>query len=120
MVSSCVFLPDLVIITGDITSQATPREFELSRMVLDPLLSSNAIQKFVIPGNHDYYTHGAVRKKLFETFYEKWMHAREHDLPQLAVRDAAVLGLNPCQPNYLTSRGSYKPQEVRPARLEPT
>lgn len=105
-------IADLVIITGDITSQATWKEFELSREILDPLLTNNSMKAFVIPGNHDYYTHEAVKKQRFERFYGDWMHARNGDLPQLVLGNTAVIGVNACAPNYILSRGYYSANEV--------
>jgi 3',5'-cyclic AMP phosphodiesterase CpdA len=63
-------------VSGDLTALALPEEFEAAR---------NALQSWsgrltILPGNHDVYTPGAAREKLFERTFEADLHS---DFPDL-------------------------------------
>ena len=63
--------PDLVVITGDLTAQATHAEFEAAAAALSPLL-----QRFptvLLAGNHDRYTHGSMRTRRMESYFGAFM-----------------------------------------------
>jgi len=55
---------DHCVVTGDLTNLALDAEFDLAAEVLAPLGGWERVT--VIPGNHDYYTPGAVRAARFE------------------------------------------------------
>lgn len=91
---------DHVCISGDLTNLALPSEFEAAREVVQEIRDSlNRVS--IIPGNHDYYTPDAVRRRLFENTFGDWLSS---DLPayQLSTGypfchlrgDVAVVGLN--------------------------
>lgn len=89
--------PDLVVVTGDLTSQAIPAEFELARKALDPILST--IPTFVIPGNHDAYTFGAFKSRRIQRYFGPWMGLDRHGpVGRLDVGPVTVLGLDPNRP----------------------
>jgi len=46
--------PDVLVVTGDLTSQALPQEFESFREIYEPLFSRQ--ETIILPGNHDTYT----------------------------------------------------------------
>lgn len=52
--------PDLVLLTGDISTISNPREFEQSLEALDPLVQDSGLELIYVPGNHDHYTHCAA------------------------------------------------------------
>jgi 3',5'-cyclic AMP phosphodiesterase CpdA len=86
--------PDLVLVTGDLTAQAIPDEFEKARKALDPILSR--IPTFVIPGNHDTYTPGAFKTKRIRRWFGPWMGLERHPpVGRLDLGDVTVLGLDP-------------------------
>lgn len=91
--------PDVVIVTGDLTAQALPQEFEKARKSLDPLLSR--FPTFVIPGNHDVYTFGAYRSKRIRRWFSPWMGLERHDpIGRMDFGDLVVLGLDPNRPGW--------------------
>ncbi len=91
--------PDVVIITGDLTAQALPQEFEKAREALDPILT--AFPTFVIPGNHDVYTHGAYWSKRIERWFAPWMGLDgTRPVGRLDVGDLVILGLDPNKPGW--------------------
>ena len=53
-----------VIISGDLTTTSSRREYALAQTFVDQL-KEEGIQTFLIPGNHDHYTKKADRSKLF-------------------------------------------------------
>ena len=61
---------DLVVISGDLTAQSLPEEFEKAREVLSPLLAE--VPSLVVPGNHDVYTPEAASEKFFHRWFGPW------------------------------------------------
>jgi 3',5'-cyclic AMP phosphodiesterase CpdA len=96
--------PDLVLITGDLTSQALPEEFEKARKALEPVLAT--VPTLVLPGNHDVYTAESVRARRMAQWFGPWM-GLDGPLP-IARRDmgnVTVLGLDPNRPTWVTASG---------------
>jgi len=95
--------PDVVLVTGDLTSQALEAEFELARGDLDPLLSTRPV--LVIPGNHDVYTRQSQRDRAMERWFGPWMGLCEGGIGRLDVGDLTMVGLDPNRPMALGSSG---------------
>jgi predicted MPP superfamily phosphohydrolase len=118
-------LPDVVVVTGDLTAQGLRGELELARRELSCLL--DRVPCLVIPGNHDIYTRQCVRERTFEAVFSPWMHAageqsprpqsnlrdRSHGLYRLAHGPIDIVGLNPCRPTLFGAAGKYSEAEVR-------
>lgn len=58
---------DHCVVTGDVSNLALDCEFENARRLLDRVGGTERLT--VIPGNHDYYTPGAVKSARFEAFF---------------------------------------------------
>lgn len=103
--------PD-ALLTGDFTSTATPREFEMARQFI-LRLEHNSIKPVAIPGNHDVYTFESVRKKQFQKFLEPWIP--EKPLPCLIeLRGGTpVLFVPTVRPNIVSSQGYVGPKTIR-------
>ncbi|MFK7931324.1 MAG: metallophosphoesterase [Myxococcota bacterium] len=100
--------PDLVIITGDLTAQALPEEFELAKTALQPILSR--FPTFVQSGNHDVYTGGSFRTRRLAAYFAEWMHETDGDpVARLDQGTVTILGLDPCRPHW--SASGRVPQE---------
>lgn len=70
---------DHVVLSGDLTALALDEEFEGVRKALGRL-ADDPTRLSVVPGNHDVFTPGSVRKQRFE----KWFgHLLDSDLPEL-------------------------------------
>ncbi|MEM6926002.1 MAG: metallophosphoesterase [Myxococcota bacterium] len=95
--------PDVVMITGDLTSQALESEFALAREDLAPLLTTRPV--FVIPGNHDVYTRHSQRSRAMQRWFGEWMGLGEGGLGRLDIGDLTLLGLDPNRPLALGSSG---------------
>lgn len=103
--------PD-ALLTGDFTSTATPREFEMARQFV-LRLEHNGITPVAIPGNHDVYTFESVRKKQFQKFMEPWIPAKA--LPcTIELRGGTPVILVPTvRPNIMSSQGYVGPRAIR-------
>ncbi|MBT3222147.1 MAG: metallophosphoesterase, partial [Proteobacteria bacterium] len=102
--------PDLLIITGDLTSQATPDEFATALQALRPILDS--LPTFLIPGNHDLYTSRSQRDKRFQKFFEPWMHL-QGSIARLDLGEITVLGLDPNRPTGLHASGCLPVEQLK-------
>lgn len=103
--------PDLVLITGDLTAQALPVEFEKARKALAPVLER--FPTFVIPGNHDVYTLGAHREQRVHTWFGEWMGLHgEACVGRLDVGDVTCLGLDPNRPTWLSASGFLPAEQL--------
>lgn len=103
--------PDLVLLTGDLTAQALPGEFEKAREALDPVLQR--FPTFIIPGNHDVYTLGARRDRRIHTWFADWMGLDGEDpVGRLDVGDITCLGLDPNRPTWLGASGLVPPEQL--------
>lgn len=93
---------DAVVITGDLTAQALPEEFELARTVMRPVLDETPT--LVQCGNHDVYTGGSSRAGRLEEWFGSWMHLDAHrPVARLDVGPVTVLGLDPNRPHWSAS-----------------
>ncbi len=95
--------PDLVCLTGDLTSTALPAEFAKARAALEPLLST--IPTFIIPGNHDVYTVGAQREARVQAWFGDWMFLGEGGIGMADFGTTTVLGLDPNRPTRISASG---------------
>ena len=95
--------PELIIVTGDLTAQALPREFEKARAALQPV--ANQIPVFVIPGNHDVYTYEAQREDRIRTVFGDWMGDASGAITRLDCGQVTCLGMDPNRPMYVRSSG---------------
>ena len=64
----CSLAPDLILVSGDLTTTALKAEFRQARALLERL--SNNYRIFAIPGNHDTYTKSAFSQKLFYNSFD--------------------------------------------------
>jgi 3',5'-cyclic AMP phosphodiesterase CpdA len=93
---------DEVVVTGDLTNLSLAPEFRLAREILDGITLGPAHVTFV-PGNHDVYTLGALREKLFWQVLAPYAASDSGDkvqFPSLRVRgDVAIVGLSTALPS---------------------
>lgn len=113
---------DHVCITGDMTNLALPSEFIAARDIVEEIPDSLS-RVSVIPGNHDYYTRAAERRRFFETTFEPWLYS---DLPAYQLPSGypfchlkdgvAIVGLNSgISSAPMMAIGKVKPDELRAA-----
>lgn len=95
--------PDAVLITGDLTAQALPQEFDKARAALGPLV--DAVPTVILPGNHDVYTPGSVRTGAFTQVFGAFAERRPSGLLRRDVGRVTVIGLDPNRPTWLFASG---------------
>lgn len=61
---------DALIISGDITNVSHPKEFEIAKEILSPILDERT---FMIPGNHDRYTKKSITEDYFEKSFSEYL-----------------------------------------------
>ena len=100
-----------IIISGDLSSTATEREFAMGAEFVRHLERSG-LHLTVIPGNHDVYTFESVRKRRFEKYFSQWIPS--DTLPALLTLSGGtpVLFVPTVCPNILSSRGRITDAEV--------
>lgn len=81
--------PDVVVISGDLTQRAKPRQFQQARQFVDQI----PVPSIVVPGNHDVPLY-----RFWERFFDPYGAYRRHFSPELepVFRDDEVLivGIN--------------------------
>ncbi len=110
----CSLDVDGVVITGDLTSTASEAEFALARKALEPVFRRHPT--FVIPGNHDRYTHGSVNPDRMIAHFADQMG----DGDAIRVRtigDVDVVGVDVCHPTWLDAHGTFAVAEGLSERL---
>jgi 3',5'-cyclic AMP phosphodiesterase CpdA len=106
--------PDHILITGDLTTTALPSEFRAAKRALAHLLIDGA-RATVIPGNHDRYTKGSVRRRKFETTFGEFAPAETYPWLKPLAPDLAILGLDPTR-SHISARGYLPPEQFEQAR----
>jgi 3',5'-cyclic AMP phosphodiesterase CpdA len=102
--------PDAVVVTGDLTSQATPEEFQKAKTALVPVLSRQP--SMVIPGNHDLYTVGSQQERRIQKYFGDWMHLGPHGLGRLDLDQVTVIGLDPNRPTWINASGVLPDEQL--------
>ena len=96
--------PDHILITGDLTTTSLEEEFRAAHRALSTL-ACNPSSLTIIPGNHDRYTRGATRGRLFEKYFGEYSPAGGYPWLKWLACDTAILGLDACRPRRISARG---------------
>ncbi len=107
--------PDAVLVSGDLTTTALIREYEMASNFL-ARVESLCPALFVIPGNHDYYTFESCRQKRFETY--SGHYATRLDSTACCQLDAGVslLHIPTVRANIISSRGFISKEQIEATR----
>jgi 3',5'-cyclic AMP phosphodiesterase CpdA len=81
---------DHVALTGDLSNLALEPEFERVFHLIKLLGGYDRVS--VVPGNHDYYTGGAIAARRFEKYFHGFMYAGYSDLKTVFYPYSKVLG----------------------------
>lgn len=102
--------PDLVLLSGDLTTTSLEGEFEDVARILGPL--TRKYRTLIVPGNHDRYTFTSARRRVMESMLSdvvpaSWPHfQRLHERWHLLALDSAV-------PRVFNSRGRVGRHQMR-------
>jgi 3',5'-cyclic AMP phosphodiesterase CpdA len=105
---------DHVLITGDLTTTALPAEFRDARLALADLLVDPG-RTTVIPGNHDRYTDGSVRRREYEAHFGGFAPSEKFPWLRQLDPETAILGLDPTRA-HISARGILPPTQLAMAR----
>lgn len=111
---------DHICISGDMTNLALPSEFRAASKLVAEIPDAET-RVSVVPGNHDYYTHGAARERRFEHHFQPYLRS---DLPAYQEstgypfvhfrEDVAIIGMNSGVPTPpLMAWGKVPENELR-------
>lgn len=104
--------PELVLLTGDVTSTSLEDEFTDIATRLKPL--SKQVPIVLVPGNHDRYTFRSARKRRVETLLKGLLpEAFPHTRP--LVGKWHLLALDSARPQYMLSRGAIGAEQLAEA-----
>lgn len=91
---------DHIVISGDLTNLALDSEFTAAAEIVATIRDADN-RVSIVPGNHDYYTPGAVRDRRFEKYFDPYLKS---DLPEYQLEDGypfchlrgdvAIVGMN--------------------------
>tara|TARA_B100000683_G_scaffold265698_1_gene297001 strand:+ start:64 stop:999 length:936 start_codon:yes stop_codon:yes gene_type:complete len=102
--------PELLLLSGDFSTTAMPREFEQAITKLKPL--TDAVQQVLaVPGNHDRYTYLATRSQLPRHYLGDWMPAKFPAMIPVS-KSWSVLMLDSAVPRKITSRGELGQEQI--------
>lgn len=105
---------DHILITGDLTTTALPSEFRAAREALAPLLGDPS-RVTIIPGNHDRYTSGSVRRRKFEATFGAFAPQPEYPWLRPIGDGTAILGLDPTR-SHISAQGFLPAAQLDEAR----
>ncbi len=105
--------PDMVVLSGDLTTTARSREFAPVAVALQPLL--DAAPAVLLPGNHDRYTFTSLRRRRIERCFprcvpEPFPHARP------LIGRWRLLAVDAAVPRLFDSRGRIGNRQLQHAR----
>lgn len=105
--------PDMVLMSGDLTTTALEGEFEDAARMLEPLTSR--FPTLIVPGNHDRYTFTAARRRVMETSLPGIVPDSWPSFRALSGR-WHLLALNAAVPRLMNSRGLVGRDQMRKIR----
>jgi 3',5'-cyclic AMP phosphodiesterase CpdA len=102
--------PDIVVVSGDLTQRARPREFKAARIFLDAVTPA----KLIVPGNHDIPLENLVDRFLFPfRLYRKYIG---QDLNPVHTDDEiAIMGVNTAR-GFRRAEGKISDRQIDEAR----
>ncbi len=101
---------DLVVFTGDFSTFSLEEEFQEAAEWFGPLREKWGDRLFALPGNHDRYTPGALRRR----HLERWLPwVRTDPLSRLELEDGwTLLGVDHSVPLPFRSNGVVTPESL--------
>lgn len=104
--------PDHVLLSGDLTTTAREKEFADIAGAVRRCLGH--VPVVAVPGNHDRYTHTAVRRRRMERWFAGMMPGRYPNLSRLGG-GWSLLALDASHPSAFNARGSVGAAQLEEA-----
>ena len=96
--------PDLLLVTGDMTTTALPKEFSQAHEIMLPFINENKLRS--IPGNHDVYTWLSEKSRRYESYFSdchgESLEDSSYPHVTLLKDEIAIIALNTCVPTGLS------------------
>jgi 3',5'-cyclic AMP phosphodiesterase CpdA len=96
--------PDHLIISGDLSTTSLDSEFAAFTEVFADWLRDPS-RTTLVPGNHDRYTRGVARKKVFERYFSPFCGEGQVPFLKNLTHGLDLIGFDPCCPNPFSARG---------------
>ena len=103
--------PRTLLLTGDFASTSLDEEFVRAREFVDALRARN-FGIHLIPGNHDVYTFGSVRKRRFERYFGEWLPPQGLPARVTLPGGTPIILVPTVCPNLVSSRGRITDAEI--------
>ncbi|MEZ4415371.1 MAG: metallophosphoesterase [Gemmatimonadota bacterium] len=104
--------PDLIVLAGDFTQRAKPREFEQARAFIDRLPE---VPRVLTPGNHDVALYRVAERLLFPfRNYRRWIEDRLDSVTR--IDGLTVVALNTAAPRTAIVNGTVREAQLTYAR----
>jgi len=101
-----------VMISGDLTVTAHEKEFYLAKRFIDNI-RMGGFPVYVIPGNHDYYTFEAVRRRRYETIFKEYCLSDAYPTVIPSSDGTSLVFLHTVRPNIISSRGEIDNEQIQ-------
>ena len=96
---------DLLVFSGDLTTQSLPAEFATAAELFKPLRKKWGSRFILIPGNHDRYTPKSVKKQLFEKHFPYGQLNSQRLLVREIDDQSVAIGFDASRPFKIRSNG---------------
>lgn len=105
--------PDMLLLSGDVTTTSLKREFEDVAEALRPIASR--VPTVLVPGNHDRYTFSAARSRLMDRMLDAWVPDHFPYMRELLGR-WRLLALDAAVPRVYNARGRLGREQFEAAK----
>lgn len=102
--------PEVLLLSGDFSTTAMPREFDEALARLKPLTDCVS-HILAVPGNHDRYTYSATRNQLARKYLSDWMPEKFPVMKPITAH-WSVLMLDSAVPRVISSRGELNVHQI--------
>lgn len=94
--------PDMLLLSGDVSTTSLKREFADVAKALKPL--ADRVPTVLVPGNHDRYTFHAARSRVIDRMLDRWVPDQFPHMRELTDR-WGLLALDAAVPRVYNARG---------------
>lgn len=105
--------PDILLLSGDVSTTSLKREFEDVKAALSPL--ADRVPAVLVPGNHDRYTFSAARSRVIDRMLRDWVPQSFPHTRELTGR-WRLLAMDAATPRAYNARGRLGTDQLDQAK----
>jgi len=105
--------PDMVLLSGDLTTTAMSGEFSDVKRLLQPIVERFPV--VAVPGNHDRYTFAAMRGRRIEKLLGEIV-PKAFPYERALCPGWRLLAIDSGRPNFISSRGQIRDEQLAAAK----